>query len=115
MSLESDLKQFTGTEQYHRHLFGKFTDGVNYLADKAGAYWLIDVVMSYRMNKKTRGVNFQVWELQKNKTGNGCVVTMKEDSDKPVIISQKIGFTDFPLDYIKLFLIDGILLLPSEY
>ena len=45
---ESDLSQFIGTENYYRHWTGHgvYTDGVKYLAEKAGAYWLIDAILS---------------------------------------------------------------------
>ncbi len=108
---ESDLNQFTGTENYYRHWTGQgvFTDGVQYLAEQAGAYWLIDAVFSYRRREP-----FQVWTLRKN-NDNSAVLTMQEDSGEPVKVRQKIPFTDFPLDRIKLYLIDSVLLLPSEY
>jgi len=105
------LAQCTGTTQYYKHfLGGKFTDGVQAMAELCQAYWLIDVCFSYRMKEP-----FQIWTL--TMTGErSCVVTMKEDSNRPELIEQKIPYTDFPLkDGIKLYLIDGVLLLPSEY
>jgi hypothetical protein len=41
---ESDLAQFIGTENYYRYLGINLTDGVKFLADEAGAYWLVDIV-----------------------------------------------------------------------
>ena len=44
---ESDLWQFTGTEHWYRHALVRnvsFTDGAKYLADHAGAYWLLDII-----------------------------------------------------------------------
>jgi hypothetical protein len=48
MQTQIDLSQFTGTENYYRHPFGKalFTDGVKYFAETAGAYWFIDIFPS---------------------------------------------------------------------
>ena len=104
-----ELDQFTGTENYWRHwLGGKFTDGVKYLADKAGAHWLLDAIFSYH-----RPEPFQVWTLKVK--DSQAVLTMQEDTDTPVKVKQKIKYTDFSLDEVKLYLIDGILLLPSEY
>ena len=43
----ADLRQFTGTEQWYRHGLARnilFTDGAKYLADEAGAYWLLDEI-----------------------------------------------------------------------
>jgi len=44
---EADLAQFTGSEQLYRHSLVKrfcYTDGVKYIAERAGAYWLIDEI-----------------------------------------------------------------------
>lgn len=108
---QADLDQFTGTEQYHQHWMRQivYTDGVKYMADAGGAYWLIDVVASYQRKEP-----FQIWEL-KVKPNKSCVVTMREDTGEPAKVRQEIPHTDFPLESIKLYLIDGVLLLPSEY
>ena len=106
---ETDLEQFTGTEQYYKHWLGiNYTDGVKYLADRAGAYWLIDLIVSYRRKEP-----FQIWRLEKK--DKGWLATMQEDSDQPVLVRQEIEYSDFPLDKIELWLIDGVLLLKSEY
>jgi len=111
MIISTDLNQFTGTENYYRYWTGQgvYTDGVQYLAEQAGAYWLIDAVFSYR-----RSESFQVWTLKKN-DDNSAVLTMQEDTGEPAKVRQEIPYTDFPLDSIKLYLIDSVLLLPSEY
>ena len=108
---ESDLSYFTGTVDYHRHwLGGVYTDGVQYLAEQAGAYWLIDAIFSYRRREP-----FQIWTLKKNADDSGAVLTMQEDSGERAKVRQKIPYTDFPLDQISLYLIDNVLLLTSEY
>jgi len=115
MGLEEELEQFTGAMEYYRHPLGIiFTDGVKYLADKAEAYWLIDAIASWQVEKKVRNCPFQIWELKVNKDGT-AILTMKEDTDEPELVKQKIPFTDFPLDYQKLYLVDRVLMLPSEY
>jgi len=104
-----ELDQFTGTENYWRHWLGlKFTDGVKYLADKAGAHWLLDAIFSYH-----RPEPFQVWTLKVK--DSQAVLTMQEDTGQPEKVKQEIEFTDFPLESIKFYLIDKVLLLPSEY
>ena len=41
--LENGLAQFYGGDELYRHQFGiRYTSGVRFLAEKAGAYWLID-------------------------------------------------------------------------
>ena len=39
------LAQFTGSERFYRHALVRdviYTEGVRYVADTVGAYWLID-------------------------------------------------------------------------
>ncbi len=100
-----ELAGFTETEAHHKCWLGfVFTDGVKFLAEKGRCYWLLDVIGSYQ--KKLEDSTFQIWEL-KVEDSEG-VVTMKEDSNLPVKITQKIKYTDFCLDYIKLYFIDGV-------
>jgi len=64
--LEADLQHFTGSEYCYRNTLGlKYTDGVKYLADKAGSHWLIDLIASYQ--PKLRDRPFQLWSLKKSK------------------------------------------------
>lgn len=106
-----DLEQFTGTMNYYKHWTGrcKYTDGVHYVAEKAGAFWLIDAIVSYKRKEP-----FQIWTLKKN-PDNSAVLTMQEDADQPIKVKQDFAYTDFPLDEIKFYLIEGVLILPSEY
>ncbi len=69
----------------------------------------IDTIASYQ----PRLERFQVWEMMKIVNSDNAIITMRED--KATILSQFIPYTDFPLDEIKLWVIDGVLLLPSEY
>jgi len=110
------IRYSQGTEQYHRYSsildYPIITDGVKAVAEVAGAYWLLDVIASYQHNKKLDKA-FQVWKLAVNLTECSGVVRGYNDTKR--IITQKIPFTDFPLDKFTLYLIDGIVLLPSEY
>ena len=122
--LQEALGQFIGTTQYYQYMAGlKLTDGVYYLAENAGngCYWLLDILASYQCDPKIRNEHFQVWELkllpsvEGNEHAQPAVVTMKADSDKPELVKQEIMHTDFPLESITLYLIDGVILLTSEY
>ena len=107
------LNQFTGTEHWYRHWLGiLYTDGVKFLAEKAGAYWLIDAVASYQ--NKLKDVPFQIWTLVVNED-NSAILQMREDSDMPFRVEQYIKYSDFSLESIRLYFIDNVLLLPSEY
>jgi len=113
--LEKELRQFIGTIHYYKHFTGLlFTDGVKHLAERAGAFWLIDLIASWQGKQRVKSCPFQIWELKVN-GDRTATVTMKEDDGEPYKVKQKIEYTDFPLSEIKLYCIDGVLLLPSEY
>ena len=111
---EGDLEQFTGTVNYFQHFTGiKYTDGVKYVAQSGSAYWLIDAIISHQTNPKVKAAPFQIWELTVNSKSG--ILTVKEDSSEPILVEQELPYTDFPLQHIKLYLIDKVLMLPSEY
>ena len=127
-TLLQNLQHFCGSEQYYKHWLGLcYTDGIKYLAENAQCFWLIDAIASHQptAKKNPRLKEFQLWflhvgtghEFIKPKAGNAAVLTCWEDTPtpetKPVII-QQIPFTDFPLQEIKLYLQEKILLLPDE-
>ena len=119
MSKLKNLDQFTGTENYYTNPFYPFeyTDGIKYLAENGGAYWLLDAIASWQKEpiiKSNQDLSqIQFWRLKVN-PDNSAVLTCERDTDETVI-TQKIPFTDFPLREITLYLCDGVLLLPSEY
>jgi hypothetical protein len=117
------LAHCNGTDTLHTYgLFRKqISDGVKYVADKLGAYWLLDVVFSHQLNfKAVRAANgFQVWKILLNKTGNGCKVTMDDggqnDNETKVLITQRIPFTDFPRGVeLVMYYEGGVLMLKEE-
>jgi len=113
----ADLMQFIGSEQWYRHgLVRKvlFTEGVKYVADTAGAYWLIDeVALAQQFNKRVAREEFQTWKLTV-KANHHATLTC-EDGNGNAVWSKAIEFTDFPLDDFTLFYTDNVILLPSEY
>jgi hypothetical protein len=120
LDIKTTLSQFHGTSQYHKHLFpGKsplvLTDGCKYIRDSCNAYWLFDAILSYQCDKALKGINFQIWELKRVKVDLSWLLTCKEDINKKTIIRQSIEFSDFPIDYIRIWVIDKVALLPSEY
>ena len=105
-----DTSQFTGTSTWWRHplnLNVTYTDGAKYVAEKAGAYWLLDL-MALNPYKS----NFQCWKLSvKDNVG----IINIEDGDENPIADKTIEYTDFPSPGITLWLIDNVILVPSEY
>lgn len=114
--LATDLRQFTGSEQFYRHGLCRnvvYTEGVQYLADKAGAYWLIDKVATNQHEPKIKREEFQCWKLR---LGENSTATLTcDDGNGNVVHSEEITFTDFPLPEIDLWFQNNTILLPSEY
>lgn len=116
---KDDLKQFTGTEQWHRYspLFPTMllTDGAKYLAEEAGAYWLMDMIGSY-LPKIQDGFAVAKLSVADNK---GKFTLADDDPAGTTFAEQTVEYTDFPLDEIKLYVIaegdNWVVLLPSEY
>lgn len=118
-SLQDKLNRFIGTTEYHRLTLGPLvaTDGVAFLAENAGAYWLVDAIASRQPQAKRRCPGFQLWTLRLDRDDPcpGAVLECRADSNTEVKIRQRIMYTDFPLDAIKLYVRDGVLMLPNEY
>lgn len=110
------LKQFYGSDTvYYMPLFSKYkyTEGVRYLAQNAGAYWLLEHIFSNQHEAAIEGLQFQVWKITVS-DDNSAVIRV-EDGDLKHIKSFDVPFTDFPLEECSLWFIGGTLLLPSEY
>ncbi len=113
MGLEDELSRFHGTQRYYRNSDGLlFTDGIKYLVDRAGCYWLIDLVGSYQ--REVQDVTFQLWEVEVVE-GISTLLTMREDTDKRVLVRQHVPFTDFPLERFSFYCVDNVMMLKSEY
>src|SRR5262245_18551467 len=98
----------------------KYTEGVKYLAEQAGAYWLIDAIASYqsqpRFVRNERLRELQLWRLIV-RLDRTALLTWSEDSpvEQHLVSTQEIEFTDFPLDELTLYVEGDVLLLPSEH
>jgi hypothetical protein len=110
------LHQFTGSETWYRHWFVRrvlFTDGAKYVADQAGAYWLIDEIAFAQKNQPTVSTEeFQVWKLTVEPPSKGTLTC--EDGNDRVVFSKQLDFTDFPEPGIELWFENDTIYLPSE-
>jgi len=114
-----NLDQFLGTENYFRHPGIQYTDGVQFLAENADCFWLVDAIASYQpvLRENPRLFDFQCWDLKVADAGgfrSAVLICTDGDSEVP-IITQQIEHTDFPLPSIHLYVERGVLLLPSEH
>lgn len=100
---------FTGSQRYYQYYSLMITDGIKALIEEQECFWFMDILWINQMNIKEP---FQVWELKRLKGGN--FVYTCEDGNKNILIKEKI-ISDFKYDYLKIYLIDGVVLFPSEY
>lgn len=112
----AQLAYFTGTEHYYRVSPSTvITDGCKYLAENAGAFWLLDAVASYLPQFTGR----EEFITAKLKVTNASADLVLDNGNGRVLDRQHIAFTDFPLAAITLYACWGgefwVLMLPSEY
>lgn len=112
-----DLAQFTGSETFYRHPLGAgcvYTEGVQYLAEHAGAYWLIDAILCPQAwIAALRDAEFQVWTLHVRDDRSAILIC--SDGDGNIVWSHDIHWTDFPLASVTLWFANQTLYLPSEH
>jgi hypothetical protein len=118
-----DLSQFSGTESYHKISLGSdlvATDGIVYLAQEVGAFWLFDIVASVQHRPKVRGGrDFLVWRIVVK--DQSAVVSGYTDCEpdgsysfKKCVYSQRITYTDFPEGEFEFYQEGNVLLLKGE-
>ena len=111
-----DLSQFTGSESFFRLTFNRkvvYTEGIRYLAEQVGAYWLIDeIALIQPYEKAVAAEAFQVWKL---KVKDSKATLACEDGNGNQVYAKQIEFTDFPEPGIDLWFTGNTIMLPSEY
>lgn len=125
----ADLRQFTGDLERFRHPLAKrviYTPGIKFLAERAGAFWLIDeialaiaggeIAKAGRIDPRVLDLHFWRLEVRQDRSAE---LTARADSDVPTFITRRIPWTDFPLDHVDVWAgYDGrywTLYLPSEH
>ena len=115
--LRSALVHFTGTSRYIRDPFTGLmhTDWIEHMAERAEAHWLVsDIGAVFRHDPKVKEMRFQLWTLIVDDE-NTAVLSCSEDCDVPAVYEQKYEYTDFPAGTWKMYIVDGVLMIPSEY
>lgn len=106
----ADLRQFTGELERFRHPLARgviYTPGVRYLANRGGAYWLIDeialaiaggdVARAGRTDERVLSLHF--WRLEV-RADRSATLTARADDGVPPFVTRHISWTDFPLDHV---------------
>jgi hypothetical protein len=109
------LRQFTSTESCYRHGLVRtvtYTDGVQYVAEHGGAYWLLDIIaIAQRHGNAVPAEPSQVWKLTVQ--GNRSATVTCEDGNGKEVHQQELDYTDFPLPEITFYFTDNMILLPE--
>ena len=121
--IELGMNGFYGTEVYHQWSFlfknMYLTDGAQYIAVECGAFWLMDAIASHLPAYRESG--FACVTLKVEEGLGELVIT---DGNEKVLATQAIGYTDFPLRFIKFYVEQGadedgnvnwVILLPGEH
>jgi hypothetical protein len=114
---KADLHQFTGSEHWYRYGLNRkvlITDGAKYVAETAGAYWLLDeIAIIQPFDQRVSAEAFQLWKLVVRADQKATLTC--EGGNGNVVFTKEIEYTDFPLDEITLYFINNVIHLPSEY
>lgn len=105
------MRHATGTMHYYKHFLAPFnyTDGVKLFADKAEAYWFIDIVASI-LKKIYKRYFVSVTLTVKDEEADFVVL----DNNK-VVYKQHISYTDCPEGVWKFYYTNNVLLWNGEY
>jgi hypothetical protein len=111
------LAQFTGSQHFYRHSLVRevlYTAGAQYVADTAGAHWLLDeIALAQRHIIPVKREDFQVWDLKVD-ADQKAILTCG-DGNGLEVYSKPVPFTDFPEPGIRFYYADLVIHLPSEY
>ena len=114
MSLKQELEQFTGTEHWYRvQPFTKFaiTDGVKHFADKGGAYWAVHDILA-----TATALQKQMLLVTVTSKDEEAVIEYEDgDCNKLEFATSRYPYTDLQEGVYKFYVMDGVMLLPSEY
>jgi hypothetical protein len=122
MTLASELSQFTGTEEWYRHPLNRrvtYTEGVKYFAEKAGAYWFLDILATEVAGLINDDQPFIMVRLIVS--DNQAIITADDGQSDDLLWSRKIEFTDCHDGNWPFYMATGgpggtfCILLPSEY
>lgn len=103
----ADFSQFTGTTAYYQYspLFANFllTDGTKFLAEKAECYWLMDKIAALQIHPTIKNHpqlrTIQFWKLTVHDDRSATLLCEWDYNE--MVYEERIDYTDFPLDSVK--------------
>jgi hypothetical protein len=114
---KADLRHFTGSDRLYEHFPNNdvtYTEGADFVAERAKAYWLLDeIALAQRNEKAVSDKMFQIWKLTVNEDRTALLSV--DDGNGNTVFSKKLHFTDFPIDEFSFWVYHKTIMLPSEY
>lgn len=118
--LTNNLEQFYGTEHYYKpSMFSNIviTDGVKYFCDTCSCYWLLEESIISGLQALSNKYPFLLVEFKVTNKRGTTYIEAKEDTNAPLLLKKRTKdlCNLIPIGEYKFYLIDKVLLLPSEY
>ena len=116
-NFNNNLEQFIGTMQYFKLGFTPIvaTEGVKYFADTCECYWLLDII-TYGLYRLHQGLGYLFIDIEVNKR-HTVHITVRQDEGMPIVFEKKQRdlCKIIPVGTYRIWLMNNVLLLPSEY
>lgn len=120
--LRNELGQFTCAEKYYFNPLNRsiyYTDGAKFFFKNAGggAYWLLDILTTQpEILKALSREGFLCVTLTVTKDATAVLDVANDIGPGATVYYQRdLDYTDCPAGEWRLYLVDGVILLPSEY
>lgn len=115
--IEDILRRFHGSEIWRRHpVFQNFTytEGVHFLVEYGRADWLIDLIFVCQYEiPALRNEAFQIWQITAG--DNDTFHLICRGGDGTELHNETLPRQELPLENVKFYFKDSVLMLPSEY
>lgn len=120
--LNRQLAGYSGTDTYYCLPYQSeadkpktiYTNGVRAMARKCDAYWLIQLIEETQHTEE--GIDdqpFQVYRI--SSTGNNVLIVVDDGREVPEFTFKTNLVQRFPVGDFKVWCVDNVILLPSEY
>ena len=119
--IQEHLQRFCGSETaYTIPMFNiRYTEGVKYLAEAAQCYWLITDAAVITKNLKHKSyflvIYFKRFSKEVQARFHKEAQITYADGNGTILFQQDYELTDLPLDELRLFFVEDMLMLPNEY
>jgi len=116
MFTASDLSNFFGSEtSYFNPMFRgiNYTEGVKFISDNGAAWLVTDMLAVIKLQPQVKNQDFLCITIKRN--NSRMVVVTYTDGDDKILSTQQYKMSDFPVDEVKFFYTNSMLMLASEY